>query len=226
MRSIDYKDWAEYIYAISNRMDTGNNLVLELAGGDCNLDAYLNNRFDKIIVTDLSFDMLRLCNKSNYMQVCCDMTKLPFKINFPVIFSAFDSVNYLINENLLNSLFQNINAVLENNGIFTFDVSLERNSLKNERRLNRKGKFKDFQYFQKSKYENSSKIHYNYFKIINDSGKIFEELHKQKIYDFTTYFDIIERNNLYVCECFDAFTFEDVNSKSERAQFIVKKRLL
>ena len=54
-------------------------------------------------------------------------------------------------------------------------------------------------------------------------GKKYREIHKQRIYDFYFYFDVIEKNGLYVAECFDAFTFKDASPNSERAQFILKK---
>ena len=153
------------------------------------------------------------------------MTKLPFKIKFPLIISAFDSINYLLTHVELNSLFSNINNLLTDNGIFTFDVSLEKNSLKNERRLNRKGKVNGLRYVQKSKYDNTAKIHYNYFRIFLENGDVIEEIHKQKVYEFFDYFSVIENNGLYVENCYDSFSFDDADENCERVQFVVKKRV-
>jgi len=125
----------------------------------------------------------------------------------------------------LNKLFENIYNSLSDDGIFTFDASLEKNSIKNERRLNRKGKFNKIKYVQKSIYDNSSKIHYNYFEIILDNGEIIREVHKQKIYEFTEYFSVIEKNGLYVKNCYDSFSFDDADENCDRVQFVVKKRI-
>jgi len=48
------------------------------------------------------------------------------------------------------------------------------------------------------------------------------EIHKQKIYKFEDYFEIIAKAGMYVVECLDAFTFNNGNQHSERVQFIVK----
>ena len=113
--------------------------------------------------------------------------------------------------------------ILSKDGIFTFDVSLENNSLYNLEHLNRKGNISGFEYVQTSKYSESERIHTNEFEI-SVGDEIFKEVHKQKIYSFETYFDVIEKSPLFVSECFNAFTFEDASADSLRAQFILKKR--
>jgi len=225
MKSIDYRDWAEYIFALNNNKEIKKGYVLELAGGNGKLASYLKDYFPKIILTDLSKEMLSNSEFNFNSKICCDMTLLPFKVKFPLIVSAFDSINYLLSKEQLNKLFRNINYSLANEGIFTFDASLEKNSIKNERRLNRKGKFNKIKYVQKSIYDNADKIHYNYFEIFLDNGEIIQEVHKQKIYTFTDYFSIIEKNGLYVENCYDSFSFDDADENCERVQFVVKKRI-
>lgn len=224
MRSIDYEDWAEYIFNINDEKRITNNYILELASGDCKLGSYLNKYFPKIILTDISHHMLKVSSFGNGSKVCCDMTQTPFKNKYPLIISAFDSINYLLLREQLEALFANINAMLTDDGIFTFDVSLVKNSIKNERRLNRKGKVEGIKYIQKSKYDKTVKIHYNYFQIFLENGDVIEEIHKQKVYDFFDYFSIIENNGLYVENCYDAFSFDDADEDCERVQFVVKKR--
>ena len=153
------------------------------------------------------------------------MAELPFKNKFSFIYSTFDSINYLDNEESINKFFKNIFHILNDEACFTFDVSLEKNSIKHEKRLNRKGKVDGLKFIQNSKYDRTTKIHQNKFKIKLEDGSIVEEIHRQKIYDFEYYFNIIEQHNLYVVHCFNSFTDDDTNSESERAQFVVKKSL-
>ena len=225
MRAIDYEDWAEYIFAINDHKKIENEYILEIASGDCKLAGYLLQYFPNMILSDLSKQMLTVSNNNPNFKICCDMTKLPFKYKFPLIFSAFDSVNYLLTQAELNNLFSNIRNVLTDDGIFTFDVSLEKNSIKNERRLNRKGKVNGIKYLQKSKYDNAAKIHYNYFQIFLENGETIEEVHKQKVYEFFDYFSVIENNGLYVENCYDSFSFDDADEDCERVQFVVKKQV-
>lgn len=224
MRSVDYNKWAEYIYSLYKMLNIKGDRILELAAGNLEIANGLTKYFNNIIVSDLSPDMLKLKSNPDFMKVCCDMVKLPFTGKFDFIYSTFDSINYLYKDSLLNEFFENIYNLLDEDSCLTFDVSLSKNSLKHERKLNRKGRMDNIKYIQRSKYDKDKNIHYNYFKIKLENGEIVEELHKQKIYDFYYYFEVIEKFNMYVVYCFDTFTFDDASQNSERAQFIVKRK--
>jgi len=223
MVDVDYKSWAEYLIEIYDDFKCSGSRFLELGGGSCLLAGELIKSGFNVTTSDLSLPMLRQneCGKIN--RVCCDMTKLPFRGEFDFIFSAFDSVNYLLDETALSSLFNEAGRILNTDGIFTFDVSLENNSLNNLAHLNREGEFGNFKFNQKSKYIKEKRIHLNEFEI-TDGYDTFREVHKQKIYPLETYFSIIDESPLYVSECFDAFTFDDGSAESARVQFVLKKR--
>jgi hypothetical protein len=55
------------------------------------------------------------------------------------------------------------------------------------------------------------------------SGEVYTEVHRQKIFTFETYFELLELAGLTVKNCYDAFSFEEGNADSERVQFITKK---
>ena len=224
MRQINYKDWADYIWDIQDLYNLNPVNVLELAGGTCYIANNLFNNVENYIVSDNSIDML-IVDKNKFIdKVCCDMAALPFKCKFDFIFSTFDSVNYLLNEESLIKLFNEVSQVISDNGIFTFDVSLEKNSYKNLKRLNRKGKFNDIRYIQKSRFDADTKIHVNEFKIFLDDKEIIE-IHTQKIYPFEKFFELVEHCGLFVIDCFESFTFDDAGFDSERVQFVVKKEV-
>ena len=224
MADIDYKSWADYIVNLSgNNLDKDAN-ILELGAGSCKITHFLIQKFPKTIATDLSSYMLKSAFGNNISKVCCDMTCLPFNGKFDLIFSAFDSVNYLLNKKQLLKLFADVKSVLKNNGLFTFDVSMEKNSIDDIHPVIEEGTFNGYSYIKKSKYFKHSKIHKNVFFISGKNGETVKEVHKQKIYTFETYFDLIERSGLYVSNCFDAFTYEDGSKDSERLQFVVKKK--
>ncbi|MGK9477220.1 class I SAM-dependent DNA methyltransferase [Melioribacter sp. OK-6-Me] len=223
MRSIDYNDWAKYLLDIAAGLDTQNCKVLELAAGTGELARLLSNKFTDYVAIDSSYDMLSIAN-AQVKLVCCDMTLLPFKNKFNLIFSTFDSINYLTEKEKLKMLFAEVERCLETTGIFTFDVSLEFNSIKNAKYLNRSGKYGKIKYTQKSYYDKKERIHYNNFEIIMEDGTKYYEEHRQRIYSIEEYLELIDSTGLYVVNCFDAFTFNDVKKDSERAQFILKKK--
>lgn len=224
MRKVHYDYWADYIYSISSYHIGSKPRVLELASGNCHLAYFLSAYYPNYFATDLSDTMLMYGKKSEMKKVCCDMRMIPFKTKFDLIVSAFDSLNYLISKNDLAALFSEADRLLSKKGLFTFDVSLEKNSYRHIKEPVRKGIYKGIKYTQETDYDSTKKIHRNKFFIKYQDGKIAKEVHLQKIYSFETYFEVIETAGLIVRECFEAFTFKDANANSPRAQFIVMKK--
>jgi SAM-dependent methyltransferase len=222
MKRVRYDRWSEYLYYVTRQYVPNDPKVLELAAGNCNLLNLFSEYYSNIIATDLSLSMLKHAKCRN-SKVCCDMLNLPFKGEFDFIYSTFDSINYLTSRQKLLQLFREVYRILGNDGIFTFDVSMEGNSLKHAEEPVRKGKSNGYQYVHKSEYNTINKIHKNIFTISDSRGNKFTEVHRQKIYSFETYFDLIPKSGLYVAECFKAFSFVKGNSLSDRLQFILKK---
>ncbi len=222
MKEVNYQAWAKYIYLISKTFIKEEPRILELAGGNLNLANILSFYYPNILVTDASFKMLASDPKKELPKVACDMTMLPFRKKFNIIFSTFDSINYLTSKSKLLKLFKEVADILDSKGIFTFDVSLENNSLKHSKEAVRKGTIDEVYFTHKSEYSRVSRIHKNIFKIKIDEETV-TEVHKQKIYPFELYFEILEKAGLYVIDCLDAFSFKKGSAKSERVQFITRK---
>jgi ubiquinone/menaquinone biosynthesis C-methylase UbiE len=225
MRGIDYGIWADYISVLAKELKKKNPNVLEIACGSGNIARNLKKEFKNYIVSDLSASMMNQLDEENIAKVCCDMTALPFKRKFDFVFSTFDSVNYLLTKEKFTKFLAEVSSVLNNEGILTFDVSLENNSLRYQKYLNRKGKLDGIKYIQHSKYNEKSRIHYNHFEITLADGSKYEEIHKQKIYRFEDYFLFIENSDFFVSGCYETFTFTNANAETERAQFILKKKV-
>jgi hypothetical protein len=81
---------------------------------------------------------------------------------------------------------------------------------------------KNIHYKHLSLYNKNSRIHKNIFEI-RFNGNTYKEIHKQKIYPFELYFDLLEQAKLFVIECYESFSFERAKPSSQRAQFIVRK---
>ncbi len=223
MKKIEYDVWARYLNSIVQNKIKKDVKVLELAAGNCTLAMNFTKYFPNIIATDLSKNMLKSVVQNKTPKVCCEMTQLPFKNKFGLIYSTFDSLNYLTSKKKLLNLFKEVNGVLDRKGVFTFDVSLEKNSINHSKVAERIGKFKNIKYKQSSKYNPQSKIHTNTFLIELPNGEIFKEIHKQKIFPFETYFEVIYKSGFTILECYKAFTYSQGNKDSERVQFILRK---
>jgi SAM-dependent methyltransferase len=223
MKIVRYDRWVEYIFLLSKDYLPNNPLILELGGGNCRFANIFNKYYSSIIVTDKSLQMLLGDAKQKLTKVCCDMTALPFKSKFDLIYSTFDSINYLTSKKSLIKLFAGVEKLMTASSLFMFDVSSEQNSLKFTREPVKKGRTKKISYMQKSTYNKKTRIHKNIFEIFMPDGFIVREIHKQKIYQFEDYFKIIDKTNLYVVDCLEAFSFKKGKASSERVQFILKK---
>lgn len=223
MKKLDYVSWAKYILLIAKENVHDEARFLELGAGSCKMAKILSEKYNNYFASDISLSMLRSSDKNSLKKICCDMTALPFKKKFDFVFSTFDSVNYILKQKSLQKLLNEVNSLLEEDGIFTFDASLEKNSLNFITSKSTEGLHNGFQYKMLSKYNKLSRIHYNNFYIWNESGVNFKEVHKEKIYPINTYFKLAEKAGLHIEACYDCFTFKDVNQKSERAQFVMRK---
>jgi SAM-dependent methyltransferase len=223
MRFVKYDKWAEYLHSLTKVYLPVNPIILELASGKGKLASFLFKYYKNITITDKSFEMLSQSKNKQLKKVCCNMMYLPFNNKFDFIFSTFDSVNYLTSKKLLLLLFSEIRRILNDQGIFAFDVSLEKNSYKHVKIPIREGSYNGVSYIQKTSYDNSKKIHKNIFEIKLADSKVYREVHRQKIYPFELYFELAEKAKLYVMECYNAFTFTKATRNMERVQFLVRK---
>lgn len=223
MRKIRYDYWADYLFLISSKYISREANVLELAAGNCRLAEHLIKRFPKLIASDISKGMLAGSENIKIKRVCCDMISIPFKRKFDLVYAAFDSINYLLTKKKISKFLTEIRDILSGDGIFTFDVSLEKNSINHTKHPVRKGIYKGISYQHQSIYDAGSRIHKNIFDIKLPGGEKFREIHKQKVLDFNQYFNLIDKAGFFVAECFDAFTFNNGKPDSKRVQFVLKK---
>ncbi len=223
MRKIRYDDWADYLFRVTSKYISNDAGVLELAAGNCRLAQHFIKRYPKLIVSDISRQMLSDSENKKIKKVCCDMLSVPFKKKFELIYAAFDSINYLLTKKKISEFLKGIRSLVSDDGIFTFDVALEKNSISHISQPVRRGKYKGIRYLHKSIYDERTRIHKNIFNIELPGGQRFKEIHKQKVLDFDQYFALIEEANFFVAECFDAFTFNDGKPDSKRVQFVIKK---
>lgn len=222
MNFISYKWWARYLFMLLSKKVKKNPSVLELAAGNGSLAKYLIKYYPQYMISDLSFSMITKADKK-LNRICCDFNSLPFKENFDLVISSFDSINYLTNKKKLLKAFKEINSVLCKDGIFAFDAALESNSYKHEKTANIKGKTSGIIFERQSRYYPASRIHKNIFKLKYPDGKVFIEIHRQKIYPLQTFYEMADKSNFHILACYKAFTFQKGKASSDRVQFIMKK---
>ena len=224
MKDVNFNLWTKYVMDIAGNYVNTASSFLELAAGNCTIANRIRKKYTNLIATDISLPMLNAHLQADLLKVCCNMIYLPFKKKFDFVYATFDSINYLLTHRELKLLFGEIENVLNENGILTFDASLENNSLEFTDIQVTKDKFNGFSFKRINSYDRKTRIHKNVFYIYDRSGIKYKEVHKQKIYSFETFFNLVDKAGLFVKECYDGFTFKDGSPNSERVQFVVGKR--
>ncbi len=225
MSGINYKLWANYIYQISCRyINPGESSVIELAAGNGNLSKHLSKKFASYLASDNSISMLKNFKAKKIDRVCFDMIYPSVNKQFDLIICSFDSINYILSKQKLKTFFRNISGLLNTDGIFLFDAGLIRNSLHHQKYAVKNGRIKNISFKRKSIYLQKSRIHKNIFEFYFQDGTKIKEVHRQKIFELKELFNIIDQCNLFVVECFKAFTFKDCKAHNFRAQFVVKRK--
>lgn len=223
VRHVDYPGWARYIIRLTRHFKINTGTVLELASGTGKLFPHLKISPGNGILTDVSYSMLDQAS-SAYPKVCCDMTELPFKGGFDLIISCFDSVNHLSGVARLAANFKEVSRVLNSGGYFLFDIVTEENSrayLSTYSKTRTSGKLK---YSQASAYDEVTRTHLNKF-LIKEGGKpATSEENREYIYTEEEIEMILSASDLEVVAKFESFSFEPVDEKTLRIQYITRKK--
>lgn len=223
MRNIDYSLWAKYIIDITKKYNIPVKSVLEIGGGNGKLGKVLSRKFPDYILSDKSPGLLNNCTVK-MKRICCDMNALPFKKNhFNFVLAAFDTVNYLTSQKGFRELLSGISTIINDGGIFTFDVSLEKNSIPHINGKMKKYNYEDQKIEHVSVFDQRKGVHRNEFTFYRKDNVVEKEIHKQKIFPFDFYLKQIEKSDFYIVDCLEAFGFRKGKPESKRIQFILKK---
>lgn len=223
VRHVDYAGWGWYIVRLIRKFKINTGRVLELATGTGKLFPHLKISPANGILTDISYSMLDQAS-SVYPKVCCDMTELPFKGEFDLIISCFDSVNHLSGLKKLAANFKEVTRLLNKGGYFLFDIVTEENSkayLSSYSKTRTSGNLK---YSQASEYDELSRTHFNKFLITEAGAPATSEENREYIYTEEEIEITLNTSGLEVVAKFDSFSFEAVDEKSFRIQYITRKK--
>ncbi len=231
MNDFDYDSWVKYIQEIFKRESRNPKNILDLACGTGNVTNRLAQKGYKLTGIDISSDMLTLAQvKAEKMGVQVkylnqDIRAFKANDNFDCVLCACDGINYITDKNDLISLFSEVYSVLDDKGLFIFDIS---------------SYYKISQILGNNtygeNYENVSYIWENYFEentsiceldltIFLRKKELFErhqETHIQRAYKSEEIYEILKEQG-YEVEIYENYTFNRENSLSERINFICKK---
>jgi len=236
MSDVNYELWADFIDEILMEHHPEPVHLLELACGTGSMALSLEElECYNITATDASGNMIRKAKEkaerlhSNIRFEVMDFLSIDIDREFDAVIMAFDSINYLHQKKQILRLMDQVKNVLKPEGIFIFDFTTPRNSVKSIRYLNNEkgSNGSTFQYSRTSRYNHKMKIHTNEFVIKeidkkNQSEQIFRESHKQRIYTLKQMKEIIDESNFSIVAAYDGFQLKPAKNRSLRITMVLK----
>ena len=236
MDDVDYEVWADFIDDIIQVHHSQAISILELACGTGSLALSLDE-LDcyEIVGTDKSPAMIKEAKKKKtktgasikFRQM--DFLDINLEQKFDAVVSIFDSINYLHQSKDIKALLDQVQNILNPRGLFIFDFTTPKNSVKAIEYLNNEEGYtsNNFRFFRKSRYDANQQIHYNDFKIEKLAGdqetvlKSYTENHAQRIYSLDEMLQIIDTSDFEILAKYEGFDFIDANEESLRITMVL-----
>ncbi len=132
MDAVPYNLWYKYIKELLSYYQFSPENFLDLACGTGNMTLRFADEARRIVGIDRSGPMLKRAREKSAKQnkdiefIQADLTDFKLDSSFNFAYSLFDSLNYILNLEDLTRVFANVYRVLEDNGIFIFDMNTVR----------------------------------------------------------------------------------------------------
>ena len=227
---IDYDKIANRINEVISKLDIKKEDYLDLACGTGNVSIKICSEFDNTYLVDLSEDMLseadeKFRESNNYpMIICQDMGNLELNHKFDLITCMLDSTNYLIEDGELQKYFNNIYNHLKEDGIFIFDINSYykiSNILGNNIYIHNEDNI--FYSWENEFEDDVVGMFLTFFVKDGDKYEKFEEEHYERGYTEFEIEEALKNAGLKLVSKYDEYTKNQVNEKSERIMYVVKK---
>lgn len=227
---INYKVWANVILEEMKKYNISFNSYLDLACGTGNMMRELAGSFRKNRGIDLSQDMLCIAEDKlreigvNAKFACLDISDFSLREKFDLITCCLDSTNYLLEEEDIVGYFESVYNVLEDDGLFVFDINTEyklRNVLGNNTFTYDNEEI--FYVWENSIEDDIVDMYLTFFIKEGSMYNRFDENHTERIYSVKLLEELLDEVGFEVIKKCDRYEFE-VKENSERIAFFVRKK--
>lgn len=232
MEDVDYNNWCRYIEKIFELYGIRPQKILDTACGTGNITIPLSQAGYEMWGLDLSEDMLSIAEskarelKEKIKFLNQDMTQMNLKEKFDAVLCMCDGVNYIIEEEGLENFFRAVFQILNQKGIFIFDISsynkicriLGNNTFFEEKN----NKY----YIWNNNFDEASEIIEMELIFFVPQGNLyrkFEEFHLQKAHNCNDLIEMLQKAGFKNIKVFDGFSFNEPDENSERIFFAAVK---
>ena len=234
MLGVPYRQWLDYIERMLDkfRMEPAN--VLDLCCGTGTISRLIAKEKDwEVVGVDISSEMIEIARHRSeesglgityHVQ---DAAKLHVGRKFDLVISLFDSLNYITEAPDLQNAFYRVYEHLNPGGLFIFDMNTElalASGLFNQSNL---GSHRaPVHYKWQSSYNQLAKIcriNMDFIYRNNGSDERIEVVHYQRAYDVIEVVEMLVNAHLQVHAVYDAYSFADASSRSDRVFYVCRK---
>lgn len=227
MEHVNYHQWANYVKILFRYSNRSVRMVGDLACGTGSLLRFMKGFRRKVFGFDLSLSMLNQAQKKllKIPFTCADFLYLPLKpSSLDAALVLYDSINYLFTDDEIQQFFSDVYLSLRPGGIFIFDIVTPHLCSTVFKHYQEQGMLdENNRYERKSFFIDEQQIQINQFKIWI-KGRIYEEEHRQKIWDLDHWQELIKKSPFKLVKIFSNFTLNPVHENSERVHFVLIKK--
>ena len=229
---IDYNLIAQRLKKIMQENNIEQKDYLDLACGTGNVTINMAEDFKNVYAVDLSDDMLMQAfdkfqeKNINAQVICQDMTELDLNHKFDLISCMLDSTNYILEEEDLMNYFKSVFNHLKDEGIFVFDINSYyklSNILGNNIYIHDDDNV--FYSWENVFEDEIVSMYLTFFVKDKKQYEKFQEEHYERAYKEDEIEEMLKNIGFSILNKYDGYTVNDVNEKSERILYVVKKNM-
>lgn len=231
MGNVPYDLWYSYVKDLLDHYDQGPEQVIDLACGTGNMTfRFAENESWKVSGVDMSEEMLEMArgkaeqNELNVDFYQADLRTFSPDDEFDLAVSLFDSLNYILNYEELKKVFLNVYNLLNDRGIFIFDMNtIERLMSIEPGTLLLNGD--NYSCFWKDIIDKENKIWQVDLKIYFDNDRInfSREVHQETSYPIQDILAGLKWAGFKEIDVFKAYTFKRGKDSDNRVYFVAGK---
>lgn len=228
MAHVDYAAWGAFLLKVLRQQGVAPRSLLELGAGNGMLCRHLCiPGLETRITSDLSLAMMADANPVfTGQRVVADARALPFRGNFDLVLMTYDALNYL-DARGVRDLFKGVRSLLSAQGVFIFDVTTERNSLRYFHDVTDAIDVSGGVLVRRSWYDADECKQYNRFDLFEQGRggnyRRTEELHCQNIYAFSELERMARSERLRVRASYGNFSLTPPGPNADRIHIVLEK---
>lgn len=231
MSYVPYQNWVEMIAEIAQKYARVENpSIFELGGGTGTLGSMLTYEDFSYLGSDLSPEMCKVAWDKGLDFISCDCRNIALKEQCDIVIFCFDGINYLHSLDDYRTCFQQVHSVLQDDGLFFFDITTKNNSVTYFEDYTEAESFENGSYIRHSFFDACTDIQHNDFDIYlavegeTNRYKRFREEHEQKVFPVEEVERAVPKDLFAIEGIWGDFSFETYTPVSERVHFLLRKK--